>query len=235
MKTPLRLKRATGWFAAGAEMESALRLLSDASFKLFVWLCLHADRSRGFLLTGPTELARALQKSEEEINGSLQELCQNGVCILGNGSNVEITDRFWPYQRSAAPSGSGSDLATYIQSVRQCFLERSCVRSAFTGADERLAAQLYGEGVSVVEVERAILLGCLRKYVALFNNGHGTPITSLHYFRALVSEVRQEISPSYWGYVALKIRTVEEQFRRSPELLGAAGAKRNNVDDQPSK
>ena len=44
---PLRLKHASGWFAAGREVAEALTLLSDAAFKLFLWLCLHADRSRG--------------------------------------------------------------------------------------------------------------------------------------------------------------------------------------------
>jgi hypothetical protein len=210
------LKRASGWFAAGTEMDCALQLLSDAAFKLFVWLCLHADRSRGSICALPAELARALQKPEDEIRSILQELCRNEICTLG-GSSIEIRDRFWPYQR-AASLAADSGLAEYIERVKQCFLKRCCVRSTFTAADEKLAAQLYRKGVSVVEVERAILLGCMRKYITLTNNGLGTPITSLHYFRDLIAEVRQEISPTYWDYVAHKIRTTEEQFRRSPLL-----------------
>jgi hypothetical protein len=223
MKTQVRLKRTSGWFAAGPEVESALRLLSDAGFKLFVWLCLHADRSRGCLVAGTAELARTLQKAEGEIRSSLQELSDKGICLLGDHSSIEIAPRFWPYQRSASTLSASPGLAAYIQSVRQRFLERDCVRSTFTPADEKLAGQLYEEGISLAQAERAILLGCARKYIALLNNGRGTPITSLHYFRALFNEVRQEVSPSYWGYVALKVRTFEEQFRRSPELLGAAG------------
>jgi len=38
----LRLKHATGWFAAGREVTEAMTLLSDAAFKVFLWLCLHA-------------------------------------------------------------------------------------------------------------------------------------------------------------------------------------------------
>jgi len=41
-KTRFQLKQPTGWFAAGREVACALELLSDATFKLFVWLCLHA-------------------------------------------------------------------------------------------------------------------------------------------------------------------------------------------------
>jgi len=42
----LQLKQPTGWFAAGREVACALQLLSDAAFKLFVWLCLQAERGR---------------------------------------------------------------------------------------------------------------------------------------------------------------------------------------------
>ena len=42
--TRFQLKQPTGWFAAGREVRCALELLSDATFKLFVWLCLHAER-----------------------------------------------------------------------------------------------------------------------------------------------------------------------------------------------
>ena len=45
--TRFQLKQPTGWFAAGREVRCALELLSDATFKLFVWLCLHAERGRG--------------------------------------------------------------------------------------------------------------------------------------------------------------------------------------------
>jgi hypothetical protein len=41
------LKHSTGWFAAGREVAEASTLLSDAACKLFLGLCLHADRSRG--------------------------------------------------------------------------------------------------------------------------------------------------------------------------------------------
>jgi len=38
-------------------------------------------------------------------------------------------------------------------------------------------------------VERAILLGALRKYFTVLQNGRGTPISSLHYFTKLFEEV----------------------------------------------
>ena len=56
----LELKRASGWFAAGAEVLQAATLLSDPAFKLFVWICLHAERNSGRLHFELTDLARAL-------------------------------------------------------------------------------------------------------------------------------------------------------------------------------
>jgi hypothetical protein len=139
-------KRASGWFAAGHEVESGLRLLSDAAFKLYVWLCLHADRSLGSIIVTPAALARVLQKTEGEVTANLQELSRNGVCVRRQDTMIEITDRFWPYQRVADP-GASDDRADYIGQVKRCFLERSCVRSVFTAADEKLAARLCRDRV----------------------------------------------------------------------------------------
>jgi hypothetical protein len=54
---PLLLRKPKGWFAAGAEIEKALTLLSDGAFKLFVYLRLNARRDTG----GLTQLARSLR------------------------------------------------------------------------------------------------------------------------------------------------------------------------------
>jgi hypothetical protein len=72
--TGFQRKQPTGWFAAGREVRCALELLSDATFKLFVWLCLHAERGRGALSATPAELARALGKKESDMHLALEEL-----------------------------------------------------------------------------------------------------------------------------------------------------------------
>lgn len=214
-RTRFHLKQPTGWFAAGREIEHALVLLSDASFKLFLWLCLHAERSRGSLSAPARELASALHKTEPEIQAALAELFQQGVCHSAGDGVIEIADRYWPYQRGPN-SGASEDLALYIAHVKRCFLERRCVRSAFTPADEQLAAQLCRDGVSLVDVERAILLGSLRKYAALANHRRGTPITTLHYFTTLFCEVRHNASPGYWSYVTQKLQGFEQHWNGFP-------------------
>ena len=207
----LELKRASGWFAAGAEMLQAATLLSDGAFKLFVWICLHAERNSGRLHCGLTDLARALRKTEDDIRVSLNELCQGGFCQFTTGL-VEVQDRYWPYQHIACPAVSDHS-ETYIATVRRLFLSHACVQSTFSAADERLASEWRRRSISFECVERAIHLGIARKYMALINHGTGTLITTLHYFEHLIDEVEQaDVSPEYWRHVAARCAQFERRW-----------------------
>jgi hypothetical protein len=221
-RSHFHLKQPTGWFAAGREVACALQLLSDAAFKLFVWICLHAERSRGVVAATPVELARALGKNETAIVSALQELQRQGVCALQANGHIWISDRFWPYQRSCDSSGR-DESRHYVEAVKRVFLERRCVHSSFTAADEKLALSLYRRSVALHHVEHAILLGTARKYASWLEHGQGTPISSLYYFTDLFREVQQEISPQYWTYIAHKVET----FERTWAGFAARGAEAN--------
>ena len=210
-QTRFQLKHPTGWFAAGREVACALQLLSDAAFKLFVWLCLHAERSRGRVSANPTELARMLGKKETDLQVALAELQRQGVGTLDADGVIQISDRFWPYQRGCDPSASDGS-HRYVEAVKSIFLQRRCVQSSFTAADERLALSLYRRNIPLIHVEHAILLGAARKYAALLQHEQGTPISSLHYFTDLFEEVQQEPSANYWTYVARKVETFEREW-----------------------
>jgi hypothetical protein len=210
--TRLQLKQPTGWFAAGREVAGALELLSDAAFKLFVWLCLHAERSRGAVSATLTELAKAVGKKASDIALAMEELQQQGVCQVRPDGIIEIQDRFWPYQRNCACPANPESLR-YVAEVKRLFLERRCVQSSFTAADEKLTLSLFRRGVSLIQIERAILLGSLRKYISALQNPGGTPISSLHYFTNLFEEVQQEVSSQYWTYIAQKVKTFEQTWR----------------------
>lgn len=212
---PLRLKQPTGWFAAGREVAQALTLLPDGAFKLFMWICLNAHRSRGAIRVEPGEMARIMGKTEAEVRANLRDLFQAEIGLPTADGAIQIADRYWPYER-AGDSNKGENLATYISQLKRVFLERRCVSSTFTIADEKIAASLFHSGLPIADAEHAILLGSLRKYVALINNGRGTPVTSLRYFAALFDEVKQDIPPSYWEYVAHKVRQVERQWSGFP-------------------
>ena len=149
---------------------------------------------------------------------AVQELQQRCVCTLPAENLIQIEDLFWPYQRQS-DSPPGHDLRSYVEQVKRLFLERRCVQSSFTAADEKLAQSLYQRGVSLIDVEHAILLGALRKYAVIRQDGQGTPISSLHYFTQLFEEVQQPVSTQYWSYIAHKVRTFERAqgwFQPSP-------------------
>lgn len=217
----LVLKHPSGWFAAGHQMTQALSLLSDGAFKLFVYLCLNAERTSGQIAFRQAELARQLGKSLRSITTYLEELGERGVCSVHPAANqhqagrIEIADPFWPYQK-LAPACQHAEQSCYIQQVRTLFLSQSCVQSAFSPADEKLAASWYRQTVRLEQIERAYLLGCTRKYVALCNHPEGTPITSLSYFTHLLEEVADaQVSPGYWRHLAHGLRRLESKWREA--------------------
>jgi hypothetical protein len=214
----LRLKRPAGWFAAGQEMATALPLLSDAAFKLYVFLCLYADRHSARMIWDPMEVANRLQRDRQSVIDGLEELCRREVCIryplVVDRSCVEIRDNFWPYEKPPVEE-VGIDQNGYMQQVRRMLVSPACVRVSFSAADERLAAILYRRGVTLVQLQRTIWLGCARKYVALLNGIESAPmlVTSLHYFSALVNEVAEtQAGDDYWKHIQNKVTQLETMW-----------------------
>jgi hypothetical protein len=209
----LILKQPTGWFAAGREFQQALRLLSEAAFKLYVWLCLNADRRTGRMVVEWDKLTAVLGVEQGWVEGGLTELRQRGVCRI-DAQQLEIEDRFWPYLKQAPAAGTLTQ-ADYVRSVRTLFLLPACVRSSFTAADERIAIELHRRGIGLDSVRHAIWLGCARRYTTMLNGQTALPITSLRYFALIVDEVTQPGVPaSYWEYVRRKVDQLERQWLR---------------------
>ena len=207
----LILKQPTGWFAAGREVALAMRLLSDGAFKLYLHLCLQAERHTGRVVLDAAEWTQALGKDPAWNEACLGELYRNHVCE-GGGGGVEICDRFWPYEKQAGGAAAAPE-AEFVRQVRAAFLKPACVRSTFTGADEKLALNLYRREVSLEQVRRAVWLGCARKYVAMLNGQTRQPITSLAYFASLIEEVQQpQVSGSYWDHVRHRMEEMEKRW-----------------------
>jgi hypothetical protein len=223
----LRLKRSTGWFAAGEEMAAALEMLSDAAFKLYVWLCLNVERHSGRMVWEALDLAIQLQCDRPSVEMALEELCRRQVCMrhpTADGSiardrlSIEICDPFWPYEKMPAEEmGIGQD--RYVQQVRRMLQDVACVRLNFSAADERLAASYHQCGVTLVHLQRAIWLGCARKYVALLNGSEGSApmlITSLNYFAGLVEDVIiDSTGEDYWKHIQGKVKQLERMWIES--------------------
>ncbi len=221
MSTPrLILKQPTGWFAAGREFAQAMTLVSDAAFKLYVHVCLMANRHTGRLSATVDELARAIAREPTMVATSLDELEALAVCRVARSGGsqlvLEIHDRFWPYEKQRTPGRAPEPEAEFIQKVRGLFLAPACVQASFSAADEKIATGLHRGGVSLEHITRAILLGCARKYVSMLNAGSRTPITSLEYFADVVEEVRKSAIPeSYWEPLRTKVTRMEQQWLRA--------------------
>jgi AraC-like DNA-binding protein len=194
----LVLKQSTGWFAAGWMFAEAIATLSDAAFKLFAWLCLNADRHTGRIRISVAEMAQALGKSESEVQAARDELVERSVCRDCTDGQLEVTDRYWPYEKQLSESGPQE----YVAHVRKLLTEQACVHCRFSAADENMARDLYQRGVTLAQMAHAIWLGCARKYTTLLTNqAAAMPIASLSYFTAVIEEVVHgpNTSDTYWA------------------------------------
>jgi hypothetical protein len=210
MNTPPRLvlKQPTGWFAAGWEFGEALLCLSDAASRLFAWVCLNADRHTGQLRAPVAEIARVLRRPGPWAEAALRELDECGVCRW-TAEWIEVADAYWPYEKQGKVAAQD-----YVAQVRRLLLAPACVRCRFTAADERLARDLERRGVTLTQIERAIWLGCVRKYTTSLANGAASmPIASLGYFSTIIAEVCENgMADSYWAYIQRKAAELERQW-----------------------
>ena len=218
----LILKQPTGWFAAGREVAQALALLSDGAFRLYMHLCLEADRHTGRVRVESAALTRILRKDAASIESGLDELQHHGVCER-QADQIEFCDRFWPYQKQV-PLAASPEIE-FLRQARAAFLAPACVRSTFTAADEKLARNLGRSGVTLEQLRRAIWLGCARKYVALLNDQSQLPITSLAYFASLIEEASQpQIPISYWDHVRRRMEEMEKHWLQMGNSVAATNA-----------
>ena len=96
--------------------------------------------------------------------------------------------------------------------------------SAFTPADEKLAAALYRRGIPLENLRRAVWLGSARKYMAMLNGQPPAPIASLGYFTALLDEVaRTPVTDAYWEHVRHKLETLERRWQHASSEVPVAG------------
>lgn len=238
--SPLTLKHRKGWFAAGAQVGQAMRILSDGAFKLFIYLCLNARRDTARLQTTQTEMARNLKKCHGTIRTYLREMETAGICRSCFGHNpvgpgtVEIAAPYWPYHRGA--DQAVPDAAdTFVSEVKTMLEARACVRRSFSTADDLLARQWFRRGIPLERIEQAILMGCGRKYVSWCNNQTHAPISSLYYFESLLDEIeRQKIPAEYWDYVRFRLQRMEKLWKESHQKRSEAIAESDIQHGSPA-
>jgi hypothetical protein len=235
--TPLALKNPKGWFAAGAEVAKALTTLSDGAFKLFLYLCLNARRDTGVLETTQTELARNLKKGTAAIRAYLGEMETAGVCLSrfshspASRGRVEVTEAYWPYQK-AEPDKLDDQAEAFVSALKKLLEARACVQIVFSTADEILAQSWCECALPIEQIERAILLGCVRKYASWRNNPRQGPIRSLRYFQPVLDELQQpEAAPDYWDYLRSRLERMERLWNEGhPQAAPTAEQQPTGLD-----
>lgn len=237
--SPLRLKNARNWFAAGMEVQLALETLTDGAFKVFMHICLNAERSTGILHTTQVELARNLKKSHGAIRKYLVEMENAGISrnSFSNSprtrGSVQISPPYWPYESEA--EYKPDDVADrFVSEIRTMLQERACVRSSFSTADEVLARQWFHAAVPLDRIRQAVLLGCARKYVAWRNNpAVQGPISTLRYFTPIIEEIaQQKLDADYWEFLRARIQRHEKLWIEKHQEEHQPGA---TNDDGKSK
>ena len=221
-----KLKHPSGWFAAGREVSRALGLLSDGAFRLYIYLCLNADRRTGQMsdyprrpgkgsgpqspvdhyISGRTPAAASMPRSERHQSA--------------RSGHIEICDAFWPYEKTRKETAT-QDRASYVAQIQRLMGSRRCVASSFAPADEKLANALFQRGVPIQQVERGFLLGCTRKYVTLLNGNSRELIVSFSYFQNVIEEAGElQMSEDYWRYLQLRIHQMERQWLEQTQASG---------------
>jgi len=226
------------WFAAGPEVKQALLSLSDGAFRQYFYLCLNARRDTGCISINYKDLAGVLGKSRRSIVTHFEELRRLGICRLHPATNqhqrteVEICDDYWSYTKSC-PVAEPSEYSQYFVRIKNLLVNRVCIQIAVSGADEKFARDLYARQVPIGQIERAIALGCCRKYVSMLNGTNSGPIFSLAYFRDLIEEVGDPDVPSgYWSYIMPELKHLEKKWaEKQNEAAGAKSAPAAGPED----
>jgi len=238
MNERLSLKQTTGWFPAGDTFGKALAILSDGAFKLFVYLCLEADRRTGRFQATHKELALAMGKSKRAMGSYIAELEAREICSVNPGKNqfahttFEILDGYWPYRRSDACPEPPEQKA-YVESVRACFLSLGCGSGKFGAADVADARDLQRRGIPMAVTEAAMLMGACRKYSSWFEGNALEPIRSLRYFDQLIAEIQKEPLPS--GYPAYLREKIKKLAALWDENVKSSSQARKEEDKPPSR
>jgi hypothetical protein len=180
------------------------------------------------------DLANRLGRSRRSIASHFDELRRQGICRTRPALNqhqcteIEVCDEFWPYTRPNSIV-QAYEVHHDVARIKAFLSKRICFHSTSRAADEQTIAKLIAQQVSLERIERAIALGCCRKYVSLLNGTDSGPIFSFAYFRDVIEEVRDPGIPSgYWNYVMPEMEHLEKKWiEERDKAAGAKGASTN--------
>lgn len=101
----------------------------------------------------------------------------------------------------------------YIQTARQLFQSGPIIQATFSAEQEKIAMELCRRGVSLEDLENAIIVGCTRKYISAINSGTPGRIASLSYFLPVIEEIREgTLTPTYSENARRRLPDLEKQW-----------------------
>jgi hypothetical protein len=194
----------------------AFAVLSDGAFRVYFHFCSTAALETRKHYCTYDSLASSIGRSKRSIPKYLAEMQTKGVCLVSPAANqhgkteIEICEQYWPFEKTASDSPNDRD---FVERVRALLLERACVTTQFQIHEQNLANSFRLQGISLSLLERAIHLGCARRYLHLLTNESRARISSFFYFKNVISEVmRATVSDDYWEYVRQKLLVFEERW-----------------------
>ena len=218
----LRLKKTSSWFAAGEGFLKAMSILSDGAFKLFVFVCLKADRHSATFRARTDQLAHALRKPPGAVESCMAEMVAKKVCsvVSDNPLVFRIEDEFWPYDNGRGHAFPGQCTSDYVAAVRRLFLDLGCTTGRFGTSEEVQVKNLEKRGVPLDIVRDAMMVGASRKYVSWLNNGYSEPISSMAYFESVIDELLRCPPPAgYREYLPMELQRLARHWSRSMQSL----------------
>jgi hypothetical protein len=197
----------------------AFAVLSDGAFRVYFHFCSTAALETRKHYCTYDSLASSIGRGKRSVPKYLAEMQAKGVCLVSPATNqhgkteIEICEPYWPFEKT--PSESINDL-DFVESVRALLLARACVTTQFQIHEQNLVNSFRLQGISLLVLERAIHLGCARRYLHLLTTESRARISSFFYFKNLVSEVtRAGVSDDYWEYISYKLQVFEEKWKSS--------------------
>lgn len=210
----MKIKSKT-FFAYGPECEHARRLLSDGAFNVYMYIATHAQRSNGRMPYQARDLARDEDKCLRSVNTYIHEMELKGICVFRPPLNqyepgeLEICDVAWPYLKETAPEKAG-EFESYKVAIREALQVRPCILCRFSATDASFAEKLFLRGITLVQITRALHLGCAAKYISLLNDPGGELISRLSYFRDVIEQVvKLESGFENWPLIAVVMTKYE--------------------------
>lgn len=210
----MKIKSKT-FFAYGPECEHARRLLSNGAFNVYMYIATHAQRSNGCLPYQARSLASKQDKSLRSVNTYIHEMVEKGICVYRPSPNqyelgeLEICDVAWPYVKEKGPE-KAEEFESYKVTVREALRLRPCILCRFSAADASFAERLFLRGITLVQITRALHLGCAAKYISLLNEPGGELISRLSYFRDVIEQVVKPASAvENWPLMAVVMTKYE--------------------------